>query len=88
MPHNLVLQPTYACQTGGSQFPAPIVTVAAAPANTWQVLTGTVTMPPANAAAGCKLTSAAVYLQQEAGTCGTIECPDIFVDDVSITVAP
>lgn len=50
-----------------------------------------VTDPPASAPAGCKLTQAAVYLQQEGGTCGAdggIECPDLYVDDVAITVAP
>jgi len=92
LPHNLILQPTYTCAGGGQQFPAPIVTVAGAAANTWSTLSGTVTFPPANAAATCKLSAAGIYLQQEGGTCGTgagqIECPDLFVDDVSISLAP
>jgi hypothetical protein len=45
-------------------------------------------MPPANAPPGCKLIQAEVHLQQESGTCGTIECPDLYVDDAAITVAP
>ena len=90
-PHNLVLQPTYNCGAG-QQFPAPIATATGVSGNGWNQLSATVTFPPAGATAGCKLTSAAVYMQQEAGTCGTgagqIECPDIYVDDVSITLAP
>ena len=57
-------------------------------ASNWTQLSGTVTFPPANAPVGCRLTSAAVYVQQENGTCGTLECPDIYIDDVSITLAP
>ena len=45
--------------------------------------------PPANATAGCKLAVAAVNVQQaETGACSTIECPDLYIDDVSITIAP
>jgi len=91
-PHNLVLQPVYTCLGGTQQFPAPIATATNVGGNGWNVLSGTVTFPPANAPSGCKLTSAGVYMQQEGGTCGTgagqIECPDLFVDDVSITLAP
>ena len=92
MMHGLVLQPTYTCAGGSAQFPAAIATAANVAGNTWTPLSGTVTFPPVNAAAGCKLTAAAVYVQQQdSGTCGTgagqIECPDLFVDDVSITLA-
>jgi hypothetical protein len=91
-PHNLVLQPVYTCLGGTQQFPAPITTATNVGGNGWNVLSGTVTFPPANAPSGCKLTAAGVYMQQEGGTCGTgtgqIECPDLFVDDVSITLAP
>jgi hypothetical protein len=91
--HNLILQPTYTCLGGSAAFPGAVASAASVAPNTWTVLSGTVTFPPANAPAGCKLTSAAVYVQQgESGTCGTgtgqIECPDLFVDDVSITLAP
>jgi hypothetical protein len=92
LPHNLVIQPTYTCAGGTAQYPAPIATVTGAAANSWNTLSGTVTFPPANAAATCKLSSAAIYMQQEGGTCGTgagqIECPDLFIDDVSISLAP
>ena len=93
LPHNLVLQPTYSCLNGpGAQYPAPLASVSNVGGNGWNKLTGTVTFPPANATPGCKLTSASIYLQQEGGTCGSgtgqIECPDLFIDDVSITLAP
>jgi hypothetical protein len=88
-PHDLILQPTYTCAGGSAQFPAPIATASQVGGNGWNTLTGTVTFPPANAAAGCRLTSAGVYMQQEGSTvCATGECPDLFVDDVSITLAP
>jgi Carbohydrate binding domain len=92
-PHNLVLQPVYTCLGSSTQqFPAPIATATNVGGNGWNTLSGTVTFPPANAPAGCKLTLAGVYMQQEGGTCGAgagqIDCPDLFVDDVSITLAP
>jgi hypothetical protein len=91
--HDLVLQPTYTCLTPNTPVtPPPIAMAAMVPGNTWTQLTGTVTFPPANATAGCKLAVAAVYVRQENGTCGAgsgqIECPDFFIDDVSITLAP
>jgi hypothetical protein len=53
---------------------------------------GALTLPPANATPGCELAQATVFVTQEAGTCGAgagqVECPDLFVDDVSITLAP
>jgi hypothetical protein len=56
----------------------------------WTQLMGTVTMPPANAPAGCKVTAASVYVMQEGTMCGTgsgqVECPDLYVDDASITL--
>jgi len=92
--HDLSLEGTYTCNDGmGARFPAPFATANAAGGNSWNTLTGTVTFPPANAPVGCKLTSAAIYLQQEfVGTNGActagVECPDLFIDDVSITLAP
>ena len=91
--HDLVLQPTYTCLGGAGQYPAAIATAAALPKDTWTQLSGTVTLPPADAVAGCKLSSAAVYVQQGGGgTCGSgtgqVECPDLFIDDVSITLSP
>jgi hypothetical protein len=58
----------------------------------WTPLTGVMAFPPHDAPQGCKLTSASLWVTQaDVGTataCGTgagqIECPDIFVDDVSI----
>jgi hypothetical protein len=92
MNHNLILQPTYHCKGETSDhFPFPgIVTVQNVGGNSWTTLSGTYTFPPASAA-GCQLTSAAVYVQQEfvnGGSCAGIECPNLYIDDVSITVAP
>jgi hypothetical protein len=92
LPHSLVLQPVYTCAGGTTQYPAPVATASNVAGATWNQLSGSVTFPPANAPAGCQLTGAGVYVQQESGTCGTgtgqVECPDIYVDDVSITLAP
>jgi hypothetical protein len=88
LPHDLVLQPTYTCLGSGAQFPAPIATVLQAGGNGWNQLSGTVTFPPADAPVDCKLISAGVYVQTEGASCGANECPDLFVDDVSITLAP
>ena len=70
---------------GRSTLPAIATATDVAP-NTWTQLTGTGAFPPANAAAGCKLLLAAVYVQHDGTACGTgagIECPDLFIDDVS-----
>jgi hypothetical protein len=89
VPHTLILQPTYTCANASAPLPAPLFTAPAVPPNTWTTLTGTVSFPPANAPPGCLLSDAAVYMQQEAGACGTgIECPDLYVDEVSITPSP
>jgi hypothetical protein len=66
-----------------------IATVSNLAANTWTQIGGTVALPPPDAPAGCQLTDAAVSVRQaETGTCGsTVECPDLFVDDISITLA-
>jgi hypothetical protein len=90
--HSLVLQSAYTCLGGTTTVPAtPIVTTASLPGGTWTQLSGTVALPPADAPAGCKLTDAVVYMQQaETGTCvtsgGALECPDLYVDDISITL--
>ena len=92
LPHDLLLTPTYTCLGGSAQFPGAAVTASQVAGSTWNQLSATITYPPANAPAGCKLKAAGVYVQQEGGNCGTgagqIECPDIYVDDVSITLAP
>jgi hypothetical protein len=91
MNHDISLEGSYTCAGGTAQFPAPFAIASQVGGNSWNALTGPVTFPPANAAAGCKLTSAAIYVQQEfanGGSCTGIECPDLFVDDVSITLAP
>ena len=76
----------------GSSSPLRSAIASQVAGGTWNQLSGTVTFPPANAPAGCQLTAAGLYVQQEGGTCGTgtgqVECPDIYVDDVSITLAP
>jgi hypothetical protein len=92
LPHSLMLQPVYNCGTGSQQFPASVGIASNVAGGTWNQLSASVTFPPANAPAGCQLTAAGFYVQQEGGTCGTgagqIECPDIYIDDVSITLAP
>ena len=85
--HDLVLQSSYTCLGGTQTTTPPIATAAALPGNTWATLSGTVTLPPLNATAGCKLIQAEVHVQQETGACDTIMCPDIYVDDASITLA-
>jgi hypothetical protein len=91
LPHSLMLEPSYTCQGGAQQFPNSVGTVGNVAGGTWTELTATVTFPPANAQAGCQLSAAALYVQQEGGTCGTgvgqTECPDIYVDDVVIKLA-
>jgi hypothetical protein len=88
MSHVLALQPVYSC-IGSSTIYSPtnsMVTVTA-PINSWMPLTGTFVFPPLDAPAGCELSSASVYVQQaESGLCSAIECPDLFLDDASITL--
>jgi hypothetical protein len=86
--HDLILQPTYRCLGGVDQYPAPVASQTQIGGNQWFDLSGTITFPPVNAPAGCKLVSAGLYLQTGGGSCGGNECPDLFVDDVSITLAP
>jgi len=73
-------------------YPSSVGAASNVAGGAWNQLSATVTFPPADAPAGCQLTSASLYLQQESGTCGIatgqVECPDIYVDDVSITLAP
>jgi len=86
--HGLVLQSTYTCLGATTTVAVPITTVANLAGNTWTQLGGTVALPPPDAPAGCQLTDAAVSVRQaETGTCGGgVECPDLFVDDVTITL--
>jgi hypothetical protein len=88
LPHDLILQPTYKCLGLADEYPAPIASQLQKGSGQWFELSGTVTFPPANAPAGCKLVSAGIYLQTGGGSCGANECPDLYVDDVSITLAP
>jgi hypothetical protein len=86
--HDLMLQPTFNCFTPtGQMMPPPIATVTEVPGNTWVRLQGTATLPPADAPPGCKMSFAAVYVRHE-GTACSGPCPDLFIDDVSITIAP
>ncbi|HVV52710.1 MAG TPA: carbohydrate binding domain-containing protein, partial [Polyangia bacterium] len=93
MNHSLMLQPAYSC-IGSSAVVTPAVTgangttaVKAVAPSTWQQLSGTFVFPPADESSTCKLSMAAVYvLQGETGTCSAVECPDLYVDDASITL--
>ena len=87
--YDLMLQPTYNCITpSGQMTPPPIATVTAVPKNTWVELKGTATFPPADAPAGCKLSLAAVYVRHDGHRLQPAPCPELFVDDVSVTLAP
>ena len=85
--HDLVLQPSYTCLGGTQTTTPPIAMEVALPGDTWTTLSGMVTLPPLDATPGCKLTQAEVHVEQEAGACDTIMCPDIYIDDASITLA-
>jgi len=92
--HALVLQPSYTCMVNGVSMAAanaaPIVLsgTGKADAGNWVNLTGTVVLPPLDAPAGCVMAQASVTLQQaETGVCGsTVECPDLYLDDASISL--
>jgi hypothetical protein len=89
----LALQAAYTCAGGSPTLTPAIATSPAFAANTWARLSGTVTLPPPTAPAGCRMIRATVSVtQQETGTCiaagGTVDCPDLYIDDVSITLAP
>ena len=92
VPHDLNLQTSYTCAGGSAVTPPPIKTLSMVAGGNWIQLTGAAVLPPANAAAGCKMTAASVYLTQEGTACGAgtgqVECPDLYVDDVSITLGP
>jgi len=82
---DLILQPTYSCITGSGPMMPPIKTELGVPGDTWREIKGTVVLPPADAPAGCKLSSAAVYVRTDGTTCnGGTDCPDLYIDDVSI----
>jgi len=93
MPHPLVIQPAYTC-SGGTQKLGPQITLPGTGGNpglvdpnTWVTLSGTITLPPANEAAGCIMSQASLTLQQgDTGACSTVECPDLFLDDASVTI--
>jgi hypothetical protein len=92
--HGFALQATYNCAGGSPIVTLPFASAAAVPPKTWTKLSGTVTLPPPDAPAGCRMiqpTTVSVT-QQELGTCtvagGSLECPDLYIDDVSITLAP
>jgi hypothetical protein len=89
VPHNLILTQQYTCKGSSAQY-VSIATASNVSAGQFSKLSTTVTYPPANAPSGCLLTTAGIYVQQEQGTCGTatgnIECPNIYIDDVSITL--
>ena len=89
--HTLQLQAGYTCLNDGSNVYTDTLAIQYAQPLTWTPLTSTYAFPPHRAPkAGCKLTSAALQVTQGDGSglsCGTqVECPDLFVDDVSITL--
>jgi hypothetical protein len=87
---DLILQPTYSCiAPAGLVTPPPIKTELAVPGDTWIELKGTGVFPPADAPSGCKLSSAAVYVRTDGTSCnGGADCPDLYIDDVSIKLTP
>jgi len=88
VPRTLMLQPTYTCVGGSAVVPPAIATVPDVAPNTWTELKGMAVFPPANATAGCRLLLAGVYVQHDGTACGAggVECPDLLVDDVSVTM--
>jgi len=92
--HGLALWAAYECG-GGLQLTAAlrIANVPAVAASTWTPLSATVTLPEPDAPADCHMKLATVSVsQEETATCissgGSVECPDLYIDDVSITLAP
>ena len=91
----LILQPTYTCIGGTAQTPTATVTATNVAPGTWTHLNGTITLPPADATPqGCKMVAASVYVTQDGvggmgcGTgAGQVECPDLFLDEATITMA-
>jgi hypothetical protein len=86
--HPLALLPLYSCiGNPATSFAAPSAAVTAH-AGQWTQVSGTFVLPPADAPAGCVLSQASVVMgQAETGDCGSsVECPDLFVDDASITL--
>src|SRR5262249_32160328 len=91
MNHDFTLQATYTCAQGGGAQTLPAIDFKQGVASgAWTQLSGSVTLPPANATAGCKMTTAAIFVTQEGTTCGSgasqVECPDLFIDDAVITM--
>ena len=88
MSHVLSLQSAYSCIGSSTVYqPTNSMVTVTATANSWTPLSGTFVFPPLDAPAGCQLSSAAVYVVQgESGICSAIECPDLYLDDASITL--
>jgi hypothetical protein len=86
--HQLALLPLYSCIGSSAGYYGTPSTPVVAAAGRWTQVTGTFVLPPPDAPAGCALSQASIALgQAETGTCGsTAECPDLFVDDASITL--
>jgi len=85
--HNLQLQAVYTC-LGDSTVYQDQIALDYGVTTTWAKLYGVYGFPPRHGVPGCKLTSAALWVTQADGagmTCGTqVECPDLFIDDLSI----
>ncbi len=86
--HQLGLLPLYSCIGSSTSYYATPSAPVVAHAGQWTQVTGTFVFPPPDAPAGCVLSQASVALGQgETGDCGsTLECPDLYVDDASITL--
>src|SRR6185312_10785489 len=87
--HNLLLQAVYTCLGDSAVYQDTIDLYYGV--TTWTKLFGVYAFPPHHAPPGCKLTSASLWVTQADGageTCGTgtgqVECPDLFIDDLSI----
>jgi hypothetical protein len=99
--HTLQLWAAYNClgdPTGPGNGPRTKViaqTAAALPTGMWAPLSSNaVAFPPSDAPKGCKMTGAAFWVTQaeaiQGNPCGTgtgqVECPDLFVDDATISL--
>jgi hypothetical protein len=92
--HQLQLGAAYSClgDPANSIRQKTVATTTPLPTGQWTPLSASaVALPPSDAPKGCKMTSAAFWVTQvEQGACGTgtgqIECPDLFVDDATITL--
>jgi hypothetical protein len=92
--HQLQLVAAYNClgDPANSIRQKTVATTSPLPTGQWTPLSANaVAFPPSDAPKGCKMTNASFWVTQvEQGACGTgtgqIECPDLFLDDATITL--